>query len=148
MRMETTPTAGTRVGHTESGHMRAKRRRASRAAEEAGRQRRAGRSTKVAAPKKCAHAKRSEFGICIRCGDKANGVSRTHLDQREPSEQTHTEVIELASYSDVLAFAKRLLRVKALAPVSLRYTVAVTANRRVTFRGSRNAQPDITKSIT
>jgi hypothetical protein len=62
-----------------------------------------------------------------------------------------TEVFELKTAEDVDRFCDLIKRLKSLAPRSLRYTVAVTADRSVTFtegpRGERGGRRAIHSAL-
>lgn len=91
----------------------------------------------------------SKFGVCIKCGFKTptfvshDGGPLT----RSPDVQTTTAVFEIDSLEELGELYKRLRRAKKVAPVSLRYTVAVTARRIVIFRGNNGRVPNITERI-
>lgn len=85
-----------------------------------------------------------------RVAEAASTTRRQERIERESRtvSQQHTDVYQLDTIADLLQLCRRLLSLKRLAPRSLRYTVAVTATRNVSFRGPKNAKPDITKRIS
>jgi hypothetical protein len=93
---------------------------------------------------KCDDHEWSQWGVCVKCGFKTPTYTP---NGRAPDVQTHTEVFELDSLEELEALFKRLRAVKTIAPVSLRYTVAVTARRIVIFRGNNGRVPNITERI-
>lgn len=93
---------------------------------------------------KCDDHEWSQFGVCIKCGFKTPTYTP---NGRAPDVQNTTEVFELDSLEELVALFKRLRRVKKVAPVSLRYTIAVTARRIVIFRGNNGRVPNITERI-
>lgn len=52
--------------------------------------------------------------------------------------EQHTQVFELKTTEDVELFCRMLTRLKETAPGSLTFQVAVTAERSVKFRGTKN----------
>lgn len=103
---------------------------------------------------KCKSTGGTERKTCKRCGGygywheaKIPKSKKRKPLSNGPSVQEHTEVFELDSLEAIEALFKRLRKLKRVAPRSLRYTVAVTARRIVTFRGNNGYRPDITKRL-
>ena len=86
----------------------------------------------------------------------AKGVQRVERQRKAPRSKTTAtktvarqvvapvtteemiEVFELTTVGEVLDFCKMLLRLKKIAPRSLRYTIAVTARRTIRFKGAEH----------
>lgn len=96
--------------------------------------------------RRCKHEKRTQYGVCERCGDLQRPDP---ADLDEPVNQQTTTIIQLKTPKEVRRLFRKLAALRELAPRSLTLTIAVTAKRSTIVRKSKSDHrfPDATKRI-